>query len=623
MKKLALVVDDSRVARMTLRKLLTQHQFDVVELPSAEDTLDYLKSESPRPDVIFMDVLMLGMDGFVATKMIKELPSMQNMPVIICTGSDENNDNRADNVGAMAVLTKPPIEDDLAKVMAKLDVESQSIEDNEQNIDEKDNVVDEIVMVESEPSIEDDLAKVMAKLDVESQSIEDNEPYIDEKDNVVDEIVTVESGPSIDDEFANAMAQLESESHSVNSSLLFTDESVTDESSTEDDLANVMAKLEEGAQWDEDDEPDTDEKGNVADEAVITTLTELSIEDELASVMAKLDEGTQWIEDDDIADVVVNKSIITTPSEPSIEGDKQVEVEHITERVQSIDNTQLVTQIITDIESSLVPKIHQEVKEIATEVTEKLASEVSLKVAQESVADMATTAVQAILNEADITTQVSSFLAEKGEEWLEEQEEDLGIQLTTQMELLIPGIVSNSLGGQLEVLMTPFIEREFGNYIARDELGNIIEEHLHKYPEVEGKSSIETVSTEYAVKQEEDLGTQITAQIESLAPGIVSNYLDSHLEGLVAPLLTNLLALERDRVREDTENMIDKHLKKYTETEIEPVIETMLVEKIIDQEPHEQDDEVESLGQQVETIKKITIGLAIVVSIIGGLVLVL
>jgi len=124
--KLALVVDDSRVARMTLKKLLNLNDFDVVEIPSGEAALDYLYSDQTKPDIIFMDVMMEGMDGLMTTQQIKAESNFQTMPVVMCTGSDAEADmNKAMSVGAVAVLSKPPVAEQLAEVLSsvtKIDV---------------------------------------------------------------------------------------------------------------------------------------------------------------------------------------------------------------------------------------------------------------------------------------------------------------------------------------------------------------------------------------------------------------------------------------------------------------------------------------------------------------------
>ena len=124
MQKTALVVDDSRVARMTLSKLLASHGFDVMEIGSGEEALSYLQSDNQRPDIIFMDVMMGGMDGLTTTQKIKQDSAFNALPIVICTGNDTEADkSKALATGAIAVLSKPPEFDALASILSKLDTD--------------------------------------------------------------------------------------------------------------------------------------------------------------------------------------------------------------------------------------------------------------------------------------------------------------------------------------------------------------------------------------------------------------------------------------------------------------------------------------------------------------------
>lgn len=121
MQKIALVVDDSRVARMTLSKLLVAHDLEVVELGSGEEALAYLKGEDVKPDIIFMDVMMGGMDGLTATQQIKADENLKHIPVVVCTGHDTDADRaKSQEVGAVATLTKPPEAEALEAIIAEL-----------------------------------------------------------------------------------------------------------------------------------------------------------------------------------------------------------------------------------------------------------------------------------------------------------------------------------------------------------------------------------------------------------------------------------------------------------------------------------------------------------------------
>lgn len=121
MHKLALVVDDSRVARLTLNKLLTKQQFDVQEYASAEELMAYLQAAPALPDIIFMDVMMEAMDGITATRQLKAIDKFANIPIVICTGnSDDVNDELAVSAGASSVLSKPPQQEALHAILTKV-----------------------------------------------------------------------------------------------------------------------------------------------------------------------------------------------------------------------------------------------------------------------------------------------------------------------------------------------------------------------------------------------------------------------------------------------------------------------------------------------------------------------
>lgn len=103
--KCALIVDDSRTAREALRRMLEAHELRVETAESAEAALEYLTAH--RPDVIFMDHMMPGMDGFQAVKAIKENPATATIPVMMYTSqSGDLYVGQARALGAVGVLPK-------------------------------------------------------------------------------------------------------------------------------------------------------------------------------------------------------------------------------------------------------------------------------------------------------------------------------------------------------------------------------------------------------------------------------------------------------------------------------------------------------------------------------------
>ncbi len=116
----ALLVDDSKSARFVLGKLLQRHDFEVEIVDSAEAALSFLQSQ--RPDAIFMDHMMPGMDGLSATSAIKNNPQTSHIPVVMCTSNDgEQYLEEARSHGALATLQKPPVGDQLEEVLTVLE----------------------------------------------------------------------------------------------------------------------------------------------------------------------------------------------------------------------------------------------------------------------------------------------------------------------------------------------------------------------------------------------------------------------------------------------------------------------------------------------------------------------
>ena len=115
----ALVVDDSKLASMTLTKMLKQRSIEVATAGSGEEAIAYLRDN--RPDVIFMDLMMPGMDGYQATQLISADPQTADIPVIMCTAQDSPADrDRANGVGATGFLTKPATPQGLDGVLQTL-----------------------------------------------------------------------------------------------------------------------------------------------------------------------------------------------------------------------------------------------------------------------------------------------------------------------------------------------------------------------------------------------------------------------------------------------------------------------------------------------------------------------
>ncbi|MCE7896577.1 MAG: response regulator [Gammaproteobacteria bacterium PRO8] len=103
--KSALIVDDSRTARQALGAVLAANRLRVETAASAEEALEYLSHS--RPDVIFMDHQMPGMDGLQAVKAIKTNPATATIPIMMYTSQGgELYVGQARALGALGVLPK-------------------------------------------------------------------------------------------------------------------------------------------------------------------------------------------------------------------------------------------------------------------------------------------------------------------------------------------------------------------------------------------------------------------------------------------------------------------------------------------------------------------------------------
>lgn len=112
----ALVVDDSRLARIALSKLLAPHNIDVVMAASSEEAISTAREQSP--DIIFMDYMMPDVDGYETTQVICSDPELGHIPVVMCTSQDTEEDRkRARECGAKGFLTKPTTQPVLDKVI--------------------------------------------------------------------------------------------------------------------------------------------------------------------------------------------------------------------------------------------------------------------------------------------------------------------------------------------------------------------------------------------------------------------------------------------------------------------------------------------------------------------------
>ncbi|MES9843684.1 MAG: response regulator [Candidatus Sedimenticola sp. PURPLELP] len=101
-----LVVDDSRTAQRYLSAMLNQGRFDTMVAEDGETGINLAKIA--HPDLILMDVFMPGINGFQATRKLREDPETHDIPIIMISGNSEGMDHIWGlKMGANDFIAKP------------------------------------------------------------------------------------------------------------------------------------------------------------------------------------------------------------------------------------------------------------------------------------------------------------------------------------------------------------------------------------------------------------------------------------------------------------------------------------------------------------------------------------
>jgi twitching motility two-component system response regulator PilH len=114
-----LIVDDSPTERHVLNDMLTKSGYEVVASDNGEDAI--LKAKSLKPDLILMDVVMPGLNGFQATRAISRDPDTRAIPIILCTSKSQETDKIwGMRQGARDYIVKPVNRDELLEKIATI-----------------------------------------------------------------------------------------------------------------------------------------------------------------------------------------------------------------------------------------------------------------------------------------------------------------------------------------------------------------------------------------------------------------------------------------------------------------------------------------------------------------------
>ena len=114
-----LIVDDSPTEMYKLTGMLEKHGHEVLKAENGADGVALARQE--KPDVVLMDIVMPGLNGFQATRQLTKDPETGNIPVIVVTTKDQETDMVwAQRQGAKGYLTKPVDEEQLILKVKKI-----------------------------------------------------------------------------------------------------------------------------------------------------------------------------------------------------------------------------------------------------------------------------------------------------------------------------------------------------------------------------------------------------------------------------------------------------------------------------------------------------------------------
>jgi CheY-like chemotaxis protein len=107
MKQL-LVVEDSRLIRTTMKRILVEEGFGVVDVSDGEKALQFARQS--RPDLIILDMLLPKMGGELVLRSLKQDPTTTNIPVIVVSSLSQSNADKLKNDGAIAYIEKSKLD---------------------------------------------------------------------------------------------------------------------------------------------------------------------------------------------------------------------------------------------------------------------------------------------------------------------------------------------------------------------------------------------------------------------------------------------------------------------------------------------------------------------------------
>lgn len=115
-----LVIEDDKLLSSLIVRKLKAEKTDVLYAPNGEEALKTLEAE--MPDLILLDILLPGIDGFEVLKRIKENPKLQKIPVVILSNLGQESDiEQGRRLGAVTFLVKASLTlDEITKEVGRI-----------------------------------------------------------------------------------------------------------------------------------------------------------------------------------------------------------------------------------------------------------------------------------------------------------------------------------------------------------------------------------------------------------------------------------------------------------------------------------------------------------------------
>jgi CheY-like chemotaxis protein len=114
----ALVIDDNKEAADTVCEMLTLLDIDAQAAYGPRAAMLLLKDF--RPDIVFLDVNMPGVDGFEVMSYLRRFPQMQDVPIVFVTSDDQpETAGKVRKTGALLIIIKPATVDALEMALRK------------------------------------------------------------------------------------------------------------------------------------------------------------------------------------------------------------------------------------------------------------------------------------------------------------------------------------------------------------------------------------------------------------------------------------------------------------------------------------------------------------------------